>query len=81
MAKSTADMVQSTGAGQQARAMGPGQQVRLGGGGGGSVGGAGGDLQREETRINCGFLQKKTSCTVANGGVRRKNKLYGGCNT
>ena len=37
-------------------------------------------LQREETKINYGFHQKKTSCTVANGGVRRKKKLYGGCN-
>ena len=26
-------------------------------------------------------LDKKTSCTGANSGVRRKNKLYGGYNT
>ena len=37
-------------------------------------------LQREETRINCGFHWKKTSCTVENGGVHWKKKLYGGCN-
>ena len=37
-------------------------------------------LQREETRINYGFRWKKTSCMVANGGVRRKKKLYGGYN-
>ena len=38
-------------------------------------------LRREKTRINCGFhRKKKTSCTVANGGVCRKKKLYGGCN-
>ena len=37
-------------------------------------------LRREETMINCGFFPKKTSCTVANGSVRRKKKLYGGCN-
>ena len=38
-------------------------------------------LRREETRINSGFRQKKkTSCTVANGGVHQKKKLYGGCN-
>ena len=38
-------------------------------------------LRREETRINCGFhRKKKISCTVANGGVRQKKKLYGGCN-
>ena len=34
-------------------------------------------LQREETRINCGFHRKKTSGTVANSGVRRKKKLDG----
>ena len=37
-------------------------------------------LRREETRINCGFRAEKTSCTVENGGVHRKKKLYGGCN-
>ena len=38
-------------------------------------------LRREETRIKCGFRpKKKTSCTVANGGVRRKKKLYDDCN-
>ena len=37
-------------------------------------------LRREETRINCGFFRKKTSCTMENSGVRRKRKLYGGCN-
>ena len=37
-------------------------------------------LRREETRINCGFCLKKTICTIANGGVCRKKKLYGGCN-
>ena len=26
------------------------------------------------------FSLEKKSCTVANGGVRRKKKLYGGCN-
>ena len=34
-------------------------------------------------RINYGFCRekkKKTSCTVANSGVRRKKKLYGGNN-
>ena len=25
--------------------------------------------------------KKKTGCTVANGGVRQKKKLYGGCIT
>ena len=38
-------------------------------------------LRREETRINYGLHRKKTSCTVANGCVRWKKKLYGGCNT
>ena len=37
-------------------------------------------FRREEIRIKCGFHRKKTSCTVENGGVHRKNKLYGGCN-
>ena len=37
-------------------------------------------LRMEGTRMNCDFRRKKTSCTVANGGVRRKKKLYGGCN-
>ena len=43
-------------------------------------------LQMEEIRINCGFRRKKkkkkkkTSYTVANGGVRRKKRLYSGCN-
>ena len=38
-------------------------------------------LRMEETRINYGLHRKKTSCTVANGCVRWKKKLYGGCNT
>ena len=37
-------------------------------------------LRREETRINCSFHRKKTSCMVANSDVCRKKKLYGGCN-
>ena len=37
-------------------------------------------LRREETKINYGFRRKKTSCTVENSGVRRKKKLYCGCN-
>ena len=39
-------------------------------------------LRREQTRINCGFhpKKKKKSCTVANGGVHQKKKLYGDCN-
>ena len=37
-------------------------------------------LRREETRINYGFCREKKSCTVANGGVRHKKKLYGDYN-